>query len=126
MSLRLLVSAALLLFLSALAPGCAAGGTKAAAAKAADDWQLVGWRIIGCCCPAPCPCRINKKPTNCHGCDHTDVVHVDRGTLGATKMDGVTYVLVGRGFGESVDGNWVYCYVDDKASDAQVAALQQM
>jgi hypothetical protein len=115
------------------AAGCHAADSTAAsapkgakAAAAADDWELVGWRIIGCCCPSPCPCRLNKKPMNCHGCDHTDVVHVDRGTLHGVKMDGVTYALVGRAFGESADSSWVYCYVDQKTSEAQVGALQQM
>ena len=97
----------------------------AAASQADPNWELAGWRVIGCCCPTPCPCRLNKKPMSCHGCDHTDIVHVDRGSLGGVKMDGVTWVLVGRGFGEDVNGNWVYCYVDEKASEAQVASLQK-
>lgn len=104
----------------------ACAGTPKKAEKPGDDWELAGWRVIGCCCPSPCPCRLDKKPTNCHGCDHTDVVHVDRGSLHDVKMDGVTWVLVGRGFGENKDGNWVYCYVDDRANDQQVGALQQM
>lgn len=126
-------TAALALLL--LLPTCLAALTGACTAteqrtldssSASDDWELVGWRVIGCCCPAPCPCRINRKPTHCHGCDHTDVVHVDHGTLGGTRMDGVTWVVVGRGFGQDVAGNWVQVYVDERASDAQVKAVQDM
>jgi len=119
-----------------LAAACASGGetekeaapVKPAATTAAADptWRLEGWRVIGCCCPTPCPCRLDKKPTHCHGCDHTDIVHIDQGMLQGIAMSGVTYVLVGRGFGEEAGGNWVYCYVDDKASDPQVGALTKM
>ncbi|NOT29645.1 MAG: DUF1326 domain-containing protein [Planctomycetes bacterium] len=122
-----LVSLFLLLLLFLLTPACASGGTvKVADSKVTDDWELVGWRVIGCCCAAPCPCRINKKPMNCHGCDHTDVVHVERGTLGGTQMDGVTWIVIGRGFGQDVEGNWVQVYVDEKASEAQVKAVGDM
>src|SRR4030095_12199601 len=63
------------------------------------------------------------KPSYCHGCDHTDVVHVDQGELGGVKMDGVQWAVVGRGFGQGLDGDWAYVYVDERASDAQFKAL---
>jgi len=119
----------LLLSLPAVLAGCASTGrdeianAREPSASAAQDWDLAGWRVIGCCCPAPCPCRINKKPMYCHGCDHTDIVHVERGTLGGTKMDGVTWVVVGRVFGKDPSKNWTYVYVDEKADEAQVKAL---
>lgn len=110
--------------------GAAEGSATTTSAKAptaaAPAWRLEGWRVIGCCCPTPCPCRLDKKPTHCHGCDHTDIVHIDQGMLQGIAMGGVTYVLVGRGFGEDANGNWVYCYVDEKASEAQVGALTKM
>lgn len=90
---------------------------------AGADWNMRGWRIIGCCCTAPCACRINKKPTYCHGCDHTDVVHIDEGEIGGVKMDGVQWAVVGRGFGAGPESNWAYVYVDDHASEAQYKAL---
>src|SRR5262249_6270620 len=79
--------------------------------------------IIGCCCPSPCPCRLNKKPMNCHGCDHTDAVHIEKGHIGATRMDGIDYVVVGRGFGQDSGGNWTYVYISDKATPEQEKAL---
>src|SRR5262245_14240565 len=86
-------------------------------------WNMKGWRIIGCCCTAPCACRINKKPSYCHGCDHTDVVHIEQGEMGGVKMDGVQWTVVGRGFGQGTDANWAYVYVDDRVSEAQYKAL---
>lgn len=94
------------------------------AAKAAFDLQ--GWRLIGCCCGSPCPCRINKKPYNCHGCDHTDVVHIDKGYAGEVDLSGLSWVITGRGFGEDTAGNWVYVYVSDTATEAQFKTLGDM
>ena len=116
--------------LSVVVAGCAGGASKTAPAPTpapaptAKAFELVGSRIIGCCCPSPCPCRLNKKPFHCHGCDHTDAVHIDRGQIGGVKMDGFSYVFVGRGFGEDIAKNWVYVYVTDKATEAQMKAFQ--
>jgi hypothetical protein len=112
-------------FLIAAAASCASPGERndAVASSAGPEFSFTGSRIIGCCCPSPCPCRLNKKPSNCHGCDHTDAIHIDRGHIGDVKMDGVTYVTIGRGFGEDKSKNWVYVYVDDDASEEQVKAL---
>lgn len=87
------------------------------------SFELTGSRIIGCCCPTPCPCRLNRKPMNCHGCDHTDAVHVEKGRIGDVDVSGIDYVIVGRGFGKEKAGNWTYVYVSDKANDAQMKAL---
>ena len=107
----------------ALAACASASKEKAAAPAAAPAFELVGSRIIGCCCGAPCPCRINKKPFHCHGCDHTDAVHIDRGHIGNVRMDGLSWVVVGRGFGEDPAKNWVVVYLDEKATPEQEKVL---
>ena len=110
-----------------LAMGCASGNKgTAGGAVPAPEWKLEGTRIIGCCCLAPCPCRINKPPTHCHGCDGVVVVHIERGYVGPVKMDGLDYAMVGRSFGEQSAGNWGYVYVSDKATKEQVVTLQGM
>jgi hypothetical protein len=101
----------------------ATGESTAARAAAPADWELRGTRIIACCCTAPCPCRINLKPTHCHGCHFTEAIHVDKGHLGGVAMDGIDWVIVGRGFGQDSSGTWSHVYVSDRASEAQVAAL---
>lgn len=106
---------------------CSSGSPPApGSATASPAFELRGSRIIGCCCGAPCPCRINKKPMQCHGCDHTDAVHIDRGFVGPTRMDGLTWIVVGRGFGEKPEGNWVVVYLDEKATPDQEKALTDM
>src|SRR5260221_373716 len=99
MAIRLL--AAVLVLVPAL--GCASTSSTPPPTKAKQAFELVGSRIIGCCCATPCPCRLNEKPMHCHGCDHTDAVHIDRGYIGDTDMGGMSWVVVGRGFGEKVD-----------------------
>ena len=48
------------------------------------------------------------------------------GQVGGTDMSGLSWVVVGRGFGEDPKQHWVYVYVADTATDAQVAALNGM
>ncbi len=107
------------LALALLAAGCAS-----APPAAAPEWKMEGSRIIGCCCAAPCPCRINRLPQHCHGCDGTTAVHIDRGFIGKTRLDGVDWVVVGRSFAEDKGQNWVTLYVSDKASDEQFEAVK--
>jgi hypothetical protein len=107
-------------------PAGAAPATGKALSEAAPRWELTGSRIIACCCGSPCPCRINQPPMSCHGCDFTTAVKIDRGYLGKTRMDGVAFTIVGRGFGQEKAANWVYVYVSDKARPEQVQALGAM
>ena len=54
------------------------------------------------------------------------VVHIERGFVGKTRMDGVNYVLAGRTLGEKTEGNWAYAYVSDQATDEQFGTLKAM
>jgi hypothetical protein len=110
--------------LCCLALGGASTSAAAAENSTATRWELTGSRIIGCCCGSPCPCRIDKPPYHSHGCDATTAVHIDKGKIGATRMDGVTFAIVGRGFAENPDLNWAYVYVSDTITDEQLKALQ--
>jgi hypothetical protein len=98
-------------------------GKKPAAAPDISEWKLSGSRIIGCCCATPCPCRVNLKPMHEHGCDFTTAVHIEKGKLGKTKVDGIDWIYTGRGFSADQGTNWGYIYVSDKATDEQMAAL---
>jgi len=111
----------------ALLFGAEAGAAPAKQASKSDDsfrWELKGSRIIACCCGSPCPCRLNKPPMNCHGCDSTTAVRIDKGTIGKTRMDGVTFAIVGRAYAEKPAENWISIYVSNKATPEQLKALQ--
>ena len=121
-----LVPAGLLLPL--VLSACTTSGSRASGAAKGEpgDLELRGSRIIGCCCSIPCACRLNKKPMNSHGCDHSDAVHIESGNIGDVDMAGVDYVIVGRGFGQDAAKNWTYVYVSDRATPEQYAALEGM
>lgn len=110
--------------------GCAArsssSSTHLSAASDPTPWRLSGARIIACCCNTPCPCRMNYKPTHCHGCDSTTAVHIDKGDIGGVDMAGMDWVVVACSFAEDKKANWNYVYVSDKASDEQLNALKSM
>lgn len=118
---------ALLVALACLA-GCAAPRSAPVTAGELPEAVLRGERIIGCCCPTPCPCRLNEKPTFHHGCDYTTAVHVEEGEVDGVSLDGLDFVIVGRSFAETPGavstGNWCVLYVDEDASPEQLAALQ--
>jgi hypothetical protein len=99
--------------------GCGSG------ARSAGDFELHGQRIIACCCHTPCPCRMNYKPTHCHGCDYSTAVRIDRGHIDGVSMDGLAWVVTGRTFSETPTENWTYIYISDRANAEQMAALQR-
>ncbi len=118
-------AAALVGFALLLASGCASTSSNAAD-ETEKDFELAGWRVIGCCCTPPCPCRINKLPTHCHGCDATTAVYVERGHVGDVELDGLSWVVAVRALGLDPSSNWTYGYVDEKATDDQFAAIQKL
>lgn len=107
--------------------GCASGKTAAPESKPAaaggPEWKLEGTRLIACCCASPCSCRLNKPPMQAHGCEYTTAVHVDKGFIGSTRMDGFMWMQVGLGFGEEKPKNWVVVYISDKATEEQFKAF---
>lgn len=111
---------------SRLSMGASARNGAENQSPGAAKWQLSGSRIVACCCNTPCPCRMNYKPTHCHGCDATTPVHIEKGSIDGVDMAGVDYVIIGRFFSEDEKTNWNYVYVSDKASDAQMKALTKM
>src|SRR5438046_772131 len=111
-------------FVLLAALGCASNTAAPPSATADAGWHLEGTRLIGCCCASPCSCRINKPPTQAHGCEYTTAVHIEKGRIGKTSMDGATWAVCGLGFAEDKTTNWVVVYVDQKLSDEQFKALQ--
>lgn len=85
-----------------------------------EDWKISGWETTTCCCKDICPCRFNEKPTN-NECESTISVHIDKGNYGKARLDGVNFVIVGRGFDQGK--GWNRIYIDEKASPEQQQAV---
>ncbi len=120
---------------------CAAGSLalaeeKAAAAKggAGTSYDITGKYYETCACSVSCPCASNATlPTEGH-CDGVSLVHIDKGMVGKTKMDGLNLAIVLRSpKGQKVldsfekgEMDLFTIYLDDKASAEQKEAMNTL
>ncbi len=95
----------------------------------ATQWQLSGDYFENCNCDVVCPCLaspaapLTARPSR-GTCDVALVFHIDKGSYGATSLDGLNVALVAHVPGPMAEGNWaVAAYLDERADDAQTAAL---
>ncbi|MBI3450827.1 MAG: DUF1326 domain-containing protein [Acidobacteria bacterium] len=104
---------------------------EAPKAEAKTPWKITGQLEEACSCNAACPCWFGSKPTRM-SCGGGEFVFIQKGTYGATQLDGLAYGFMG----ESPDnesmmdsmGNWkfAYLYIDEKGSKEQQAALRDI
>jgi hypothetical protein len=89
-------------------------------------WQVDGDYFETCNCDFLCPClpsNMSAAPTNGH-CLFALVFRVDKGHHGATKLDGLSFAVVGSTPGVMGAGNGsVGVIVDEGADQAQQSAL---
>src|SRR5260221_169929 len=63
--------------------------TDTTAPGAAPSYDIQGKYYETCACSVSCPCASNATlPTEGH-CDAISLVHIDKGTIGDTKLDGL-------------------------------------
>ena len=86
-------------------------------------YELEGTILEVCNCNVLCPCWIGENPDN-GTCDAVVAYHIDKGSINGTDVTGRTFVILAHLPGNVLKGNWrSYYIVDDKASEAQQAAL---
>lgn len=87
------------------------------------SYHLEGRLLEVCDCNVLCPCWVGEDPDN-GTCDTIVAWHVDKGTVDGVDVGGNTIAVVAHLPGNILKGNWkAAVYVDDRASDAQEAAL---
>jgi hypothetical protein len=92
----------------------------------AEKWQASGDFFDACTCDQTCPCIFLSPPTEGY-CDAVVAWHVERGTYGNVKLDGLNVVMAGHWPGKMIDGGAsVALYVDEKGSEEQREALAQI
>jgi hypothetical protein len=92
----------------------------------ANDWKLKGSYFETCNCEAACPCNFLGPPTD-GNCTVLVGWHIDEGSFGATKLDGLNVALVAHSPGHMLKTKWkVALYVDNRASKEQADALSQI
>ncbi len=89
-------------------------------------WQISGEYMETCNCTMLCPCiTSNLAATPTEGdCKAAVTMRIDKGEKDGVKLDGVSFIVMMHAPGAMGDGNMtVGLVIDDKASDAQVAAI---
>jgi hypothetical protein len=86
-------------------------------------YHLEGRLLEVCDCRVLCPCWIGEDPDN-GTCDSVLAYHLDKGTIDGLDVAGRTVAGVAHIPGNVLQGNFrLALYIDDGASDAQMAAL---
>jgi hypothetical protein len=95
----------------------------------APRWQLSGDYFENCNCAVVCPCLVStaapmtSKPTE-GACDVALIIHIDQGSYGDVKLDGLYAAVAAHTPGPMANGNWsVAAYVDERADERQTDAL---
>ena len=92
----------------------------------AENWNINGTFFETCNCEAFCPCVFLSPPTEGE-CKVTLAWHVDDGKYGDTDLAGLNVVLSAHSPGHMMETKWkVAMYIDEKANEAQQAALGQI
>lgn len=93
---------------------------------AQNSWQVTGEYFEACNCDFVCPCPtsgLTARPTHGH-CDAGLIFHVDRGSFGGTRLDGLNFAVLLHTPGPMMDGNWtVGLVLDERAKAEQQQAL---
>ena len=93
---------------------------------ASNKWTLSGDYFETCSCEAACPCIFLSPPTEGE-CNLLVAWHIDRGSFGSTKLDGLNVALAVHAPGHMAQTKWkAAVYLDDKASADQQQALTQI
>ena len=95
-------------------------------ADAAQDWRLRGQWFDACKCSVPCPCSFAQPPTS-GDCDGVLVWHIQEGTYGETRLDGLNVAMLGSFVGNVWDehtDSYGAIFMDAAADEDQLGALQ--
>ena len=87
------------------------------------DWYVEGIEFGNCNCDYGCPCQFEAPPTT-GNCEGFEVVRIDKGHFGDTRLDGLHVALVYHWPGLVSEGKGHFqAIVDARADEAQRAAL---
>ncbi|SRR5579875_90429 len=90
------------------------------------DWSLKGQLLGACSCDWGCPCSFDAPPTKGF-CDGVYVWHVTRGRFGKTRLDDLSFGIVGHSPGPLHLGNVTWQPIIEQRTDAeQRVAIQEL
>ena len=91
------------------------------------EWAIAGELALNCSCELFCPCVVSlgKHPPTHGYCQAWVGIRIDEGHADGTPLSGMNIAMLLDIPGRMAEGGWsVALYVDEGASDAQVAALE--
>ncbi|MBD0337835.1 MAG: DUF1326 domain-containing protein [Thermoleophilia bacterium] len=92
----------------------------------AEPWELKGTMVVACNCDWGCPCNFNAPPSS-GKCEGGWTWHVDSGSYGAVRLDGLNFSVYVDWPGAIHEGNGVaVVLVDERADDDQRRALETL
>jgi hypothetical protein len=93
------------------------------------SWNISGQYVETCNCDYVCPCilaNLTAKPTE-GDCKAAIAMRIDKGAKDGVSLDGLAFVVLLHAPGVMSDGNIkVGLIVDDKANEAQAAAIGEI
>jgi len=93
-------------------------------------WQLAGDYFENCNCNVVCPCLFSPNPPltsqpTAGACEVAFGFHIDQGSYGGVRLDGLNVAMAVRTPGPMAEGNWsAALYLDERADEQQREALQ--
>lgn len=91
-----------------------------------DKWMIRGTQFANCNCEWGCPCQFSARSTNGF-CEGLGVGHIEEGYFNDTKLDDLSWILIGKWPGEIAEGNGrMQAIIDESADGAQREALRKI
>jgi hypothetical protein len=91
-----------------------------------DKWMIRGTQFVNCNCAWGCPCQFSARSTNGF-CEGLGVGHIEEGYFNDTKLDDLSWILIGKWPGEIAEGNGrMQAIIDESADGAQREALRKI
>lgn len=92
----------------------------------AAKWNLAGTYFEACNCEVACPCIFLSPPTTGE-CTVLVGWHIEKGSFGGVKLDGLNVALAVDSPGHMAQGKWkIALYLDERATQAQKDSLAQI
>lgn len=92
----------------------------------AERWTLSGQVLVTCNCDWGCPCNFNAAPTT-GKCEGGWTWHVEKGSFGGAKLDGLNFSVYANWPGAIHEGNGeALLLIDERASSAQRTAIETL
>jgi hypothetical protein len=89
-----------------------------------ESWRLTGRVLVACNCDWGCPCNFNARPTT-GKCEGGWSWHVDQGSAGDVKLDGLNFSVFVNWPGAIHEGNGEgVILIDERADTAQRSAIE--